>query len=149
MLSQILHTLYFYGLPKIHKRYTHLPPLRPIVSQTAFILSPTAAFIDHVLQPLARSYPDYLHNSTSLSLTLHAPDDAILDVESLYPSIPQSECLDTVYQEMHTHSHLLTFDPNLITHSLQININYNYFNLDCFPTSQRHSHGSYILTNYC
>ena len=125
----------FYGLPKIHKRYTHLPPLHPIVSQTASILSPTAAFIDHVLQLLARSYPDYLHNSTSLSLILqdlHVPDDAILvaiDVESLYPSIPQFECLDTVYQEMHTHSHLLTFDPNLIIHLLQININYNYFNL--------------------
>ena len=75
--------------------YTHLPPLRPIVSQTASILSPTAQFIDHILQPLARSYTDYFHNSTALSImlqNLHVPDDAILvaiDVESLYPSMPK------------------------------------------------------------
>ena len=126
----------FYGIPKIHKKYTHLPPLRPIVSQTLSILSPSAQFIDHVLQPLACSYPDYLHNSTALSLTLqdlHVPDNALLvsiDVESLYPSIPQSQCLHTIYQEMHNHTHLLTFDPNLIIQLLHTNINYNYFSFD-------------------
>ncbi len=123
----------FYGIPKIHKKFTHLPLMRPIVSQTTSILTPTALFIDHILQPLARSYPDYLHNSTSLSLTLqnlHVPDDSILvslDVESLYPSIPQSECLEILYNEMHDHHHLMLFDPNLITHLLHTNINYNYF----------------------
>ena len=123
----------FYGIPKIHKKYTHLPPMRPIVSQTLSILSPTACFLDHVLQPLAQSYTDYLHNSTALSLTLqdlHVPDNAILvtiDVTGLYPSIPQSQCLDTIYNEMHNRSHLVTFDPNLIIHLLHTNINYNYF----------------------
>ena len=122
----------FYGILKIHKKYTGLPPLRPIVSQTASILSPTAAFIDRVLQPIACSYPDYLHNSTSLSLkleSLHIPDDAILaavDVASLYPSIPQTECLNIIYEEMHRNPHLLTFDPNLVIHLLHANINYNY-----------------------
>ena len=62
----------FYGLPKIHKPPTELgiPPIRPIVSHTNSFLSHTASFIDHVLQPLARLYPDYLHNSTSLIQTL-------------------------------------------------------------------------------
>ena len=113
----------FYGIPKRHKKYSHLPPLRSIVSQTASILSPTAQFIDHILQPLARSYSDYLYNSTALSIILHVPDDAILvavDVESLYPSIPQTECLKTIYQEMHQHLHLLTFDPYLIIHKYQL-----------------------------
>ena len=92
----------FYGILKIHKKYPRLPPLRPIISQTASILSLTAQLIDHILQPLACSYPDYLHNSTPLSITLqnlHVPDDAILvavDVDSLYPSIPQSECLNII-----------------------------------------------------
>ncbi len=123
----------FYGIPKIHKHFTRLPPMRPIVSHSNSILTPTAHFIDHVLQPLARSYPDYLHNSTSLTLTLQnlqVPDNAILvsiDVESLYPSIPQSECLEIIYTEMHDHQHLLIFDPNLIIHLLHTNINYNYF----------------------
>ena len=83
-------------------RFTHLPPLRPIVSQSASPLSASAIFIDHVLQPLALQYPDYLHNSTALSLLLedlHIPDEAILvaiDVSSLYPSIPQTECLNII-----------------------------------------------------
>ena len=126
----------FYGIPKIHKEYSHLPPLRPIVSQSSSLLSPTAHFIDFVLQPLALSYPDYLHNSTALSLilqSLYVPDDAILvttDVVSLYPSIPQTQCLEVVYNELHAHKHLLLFDPNLIIQLLQTNINYNYFTFD-------------------
>ena len=134
----------FYGIPKIHKEYTHFPPLRPIVSQSSSVLSPSAQFLDHILQPIARTYPDYLHNSTSLSLILQdlsVPDDAILvsvDVESLYPSIPQSECLDLIYREMHNHSHLLPFDPNLIIRLLHINMNYNYFHFAhlCFQQVQ-------------
>ena len=123
----------FYGIPKIHKTFTSLPPIRPIVSQTESLLSHTAQLIDHVLQPLAQIYPDYLHNSTSLLIQLqdlHLPRDCILvtiDVESLYPSIPQTECLTILYTEMHKHRQLLLFDPNLIIQLLQININYNYF----------------------
>ena len=115
-------------------RHSCIP--RPIVSQTLSILSPSAQFIDHVLQPLACSYPDYLHNSTALSLALQdlqVPDNALLvsiDVESLYPSILQSQCLNSIYQEMHNHTHLLTFDPNLIIQLLHTNINYNYFSFD-------------------
>jgi hypothetical protein len=61
----------FYGLPKIHKAPSEkgIPPLRPIVSHTNSLLSSSAKFIDHVLQPLARAYPDYLH-STFLTTTL-------------------------------------------------------------------------------
>ena len=54
----------FYGIPKIHKKFTKVPPVRPVVSQCNSILTPTAKFIDHVLQPLAQSYPDHLHNSS-------------------------------------------------------------------------------------
>ena len=123
----------FYGIPKIHKSFKDLPPLRPIVSQSASLLTPTAKFIDHVLQPIANSYPDYLYNSTTLVLAIedtYVPDEAILvsiDVNSLYPSIPQMECLHFIYNELHSHSHLLTFDPNLIIQLLHININNNYF----------------------
>ena len=123
----------FYGIPKIHKKYINLPPMRPIISQSSSLLSPSAQFIDHVLQPLAMSYPDYIQNSTTLTLHLQdttVPDDAILvtvDVANLYPSIPQSECLSIIHAEMHNKSHLFTFDPNFITRLLHININHNYF----------------------
>ena len=123
----------FYGIPKIHKKFVKVPPIRPIVSQCNSPLLPTAKFIDHVLQPLAQSYPDYLHNTTALSLTLqelYVPEDAILvtvDVNSLYPSIPQTEMLQIIYDEMYRKRHLLQFDPNLIIQLLHISINFNFF----------------------
>ena len=123
---------HFYGIPKIHKSFTRLPPLRPIISQSASLLSPTAKFIHHVLQPFASIYPDYLYNSTSLIYTfqdLHIPDQAILvtiDVCNLYPSIPQTECLDIIYNELHKYKHLLLFDPNLIIRLLHLNIRNNF-----------------------
>ena len=132
----------FYGIPKIHKQYTHLPPVRPIVAQTNSILSLSASFIDHVLQPPARSYPDYIQNSTALSLLLQdlqVPDDSTLvtvDVTSLYPSIPQTECLDSIYNEMYKHPHLLTFNPNFIISLLHLNMNNNYFTFADFTFQQ-------------
>ena len=132
----------FYGIPKIHKDYNSLPPMRPIVAHTNSLLTPTARFLDHVLQPVAQTYPDYLHNSTSLSIvlqTLQVPETAILvsvDVESLYPSIPQSECLNIIYDELHSHRHLLPFDPNLIIQLLHINVNHNYFEFATFVFQQ-------------
>ena len=134
----------FYGIPKIHKTFTSLPPIRPIVSQTESPLTHTAQLIDHVLQPLAQTYPDYLHNSTSLVIKLqdlHLPQDCILvtiDVESLYPSIPQTECLKILYTEMHKHRQLMLFDPNLIIQLLQTNINYNYFQFADLTFQQIH-----------
>ena len=123
----------FYGIPKLHKEFTKLPPLRPIVSQTQSLLTPSAKFIDYALQPIARSYPDYLHNSSMLSVKLQdtmVPDDAILvtiDVTSLYPSIPQEECLHIIYNELHANRHLLAFDPNLIIKLLHFNMNNTFF----------------------
>ena len=135
MLSEPDHSRIpqFYGIPKIHKKFTRVPPVRPIVSQCNSPLYPTARFIDHVLQPIAQSYPDYLHNSTSLSILLQnltVPDDALLvtlDVSNLYPSIPQTDMLQTIYQEMVHNRHLLPFDPNMIIRLLHTNINHNYF----------------------
>lgn len=122
-----------YGIPKVHKQFINIPPIRPIVSQCGSVLKPIATFLDHVLQPLAQSYPDYLHNSTCLSCILQelkVPENALLvsiDVESLYPSIPQTDMLEIIYQEMSEKRHLLIFDPNLIIKLLQINVNNNYF----------------------
>ena len=73
-----------------------VPPLQPIVSHCNSQLHPTARLLDHCLQPLAKVHPDYIQNATELSLILQdlqVSDDAFLvsiDVDSLYPSIPQS-----------------------------------------------------------
>ena len=142
----------FYGIPKIHKSFERIPPIRPIVAQCNSMLAPTAKFIDHVLQPLSQSYPDYLQNSTSLVLLLdnmQIPDDAILvtiDVESLYPSIPQSECINTIYNEMQANRQLMLFDPNFVIHLLHTNITNNFFTF-ATDANQRYSYGRCILTN--
>ena len=84
----------FYGLPKMHKKFTQLPPLRPIVLHSDSIHSSVTR--SHTTL-LAQSCPDYLQNSTALSIILedlHVPEDAILvsiDVTSLYlPSLRQN-----------------------------------------------------------
>ena len=133
-----------YGLPKIHKEFERLPPLRPIVAQSSSLLTPTAKFIDHVLQPLAQSYEDYIQNSTSLILhlqTLEIPKNAVLvtvDVESLYPSIPQTECLKIIYEQMIRKRHLILTNPNLIIRLLHVNVNYNYFEFAGLIFQQTH-----------
>ena len=134
----------FYGIPKVHKKFTHLPPMRPIVAQASSPLLPSAKLIDHVLQPLAQSYEDYIKNSTSLILHLqntHVPNTAVLvtmDIENLYPSIPQTECLKIVYEEMLNRRHLILLDPNLIIRLLHMNVNFNYFQFAdlCFQQIQ-------------
>ena len=134
----------FYGLPKIHKTFKKLPPMRPIVAQTSSPLTPSARFIDHVLQPLAQSYNDYIKNSTHLILRLKdmdIPENSVLvtiDVESLYPSIPQTECLKIIYEQMQERRHLILTDPNLIIKLLHININFNYFEFATFIFQQIH-----------
>ena len=80
--------------------------MRPIVAQSGSPLSPAARFVDHTLQPLAQSHKDYIKHSTTLIHRLeniHVPETSVLvtiDVESLYPSIPQSECLQVLNDEM-------------------------------------------------
>lgn len=123
----------FYGLPKIHKQFINFPPIRPIVSQTDCILSITAKFLDYCLQPLAQQYEDYLHNSTHLINTLESfniPNDTLLvtlDIVNLFPSIPQQECLDIIYEQLCEHNELLSFNPNLIMHLLSIHMKNNFF----------------------
>ena len=123
----------FYGIPKIHKQFKKLPPVRPIVANCNSPLTPASKLLDHVLQPLAQTYEDYLQNSACLSLileNLQIPDNTLLvaiDVDSLYPSIPQEECLQILYTEMLSHRYTLLLDPNLIIQLLQICVNHNYF----------------------
>ena len=85
-----------YGLPKIHKKFDHLPPLRPIVSQCSSLLNPTARLIDHCLQPLAQSYLIYTiqrhYHLSSLSLSLSPPPLSLSSLLSLSPNPTTKLC---------------------------------------------------------
>ena len=48
-------------------------------------------------------------------------------MSDLYPSIPQIDMLQIIFDELNQHRHLLPFDPNLIIRLLHINVNHNYF----------------------
>ena len=60
-------------------------------------------------------------------ITNKKPILVTMDVESLYPSIPQDELLKTVYIEMCTHTALISFPPNLIIALLHLCVNNCYF----------------------
>uniref|UniRef100_A0A1X7U709 Reverse transcriptase domain-containing protein n=1 Tax=Amphimedon queenslandica TaxID=400682 RepID=A0A1X7U709_AMPQE len=134
----------FYGLPKIYKPLNEegIPPMRPIISHVDSLLSRTAHFVDHVLQPLAQSYTDYIKNSTQLIQILENIEIReevtliTMDVVSLYLSIPQQECLKVIHSEMCKFSDLIIFDPNLITQLLQVNMNNNFFTFADIPFQQ-------------
>ena len=144
----------FYGLPKIHKKFRDFPPIRPIVAQHSSIFASTALFIDHNLQPLVRRYQDFLLNSFQLVkimenlITDKKPILVTMDVESLYPSIPQDELLKTVYIEMCTHTALISFPPNLIIALLHLCVNNCYFQFGdlTFQQKQRHYYGCTVLS---
>ena len=98
----------FYSIPTIYKIFQHLPPFRPIISHCNSHLTQTAWLLDHTLQPLVQSYPDYVHSFITLSLTLQAtqlPDKAIvvtIDVNSFYH---QTQYMNTIYDEIHNNTH--------------------------------------------
>jgi hypothetical protein len=80
-----------------------ISPLRRIINS---LLSSSAKIIDHMLQPLARAYSYHLHNSNQLLqifTTMYITQDVLLismDIISLFPWIPKTECLNIIYEEM-------------------------------------------------
>lgn len=54
-----------YQIPKIHKNKTH-PPGRPIINGIDSIFYSMEEYLDHFLQPIARSFPSYIKDSKEL-----------------------------------------------------------------------------------
>ncbi len=52
----------YYGIPKIHNSFSHLPPMRPIASHSNY-----STLHWPCLTTSSTLIPDYLHNSTSVS----------------------------------------------------------------------------------
>ena len=89
----------FYTLTKVHK-----PTLvgRPIISGCDGPTERLSAFVDKILQPIAKEQESYLKDSTDFINFIErtrVPYNAILvsmDVTSLYTNIPQEEGIETV-----------------------------------------------------
>ncbi|XP_068739308.1 uncharacterized protein [Montipora capricornis] len=84
----------FYTLTKIHKPN---PVGRPIISGCEGPTERISSFVDHLLQPIAKTQKSYLKDTTDLlnfiEKTKVAKDTTLvsMDVTSLYTNIPQEE----------------------------------------------------------
>ena len=91
----------FYCNFKIHKPYTHIPPVRAIISGSGSILENPSKFVDFHIRDLAinhKSYlqdtPDFIRKVEEINKSGKLPKNAILvtfDVKALFTNIPQDE----------------------------------------------------------
>jgi hypothetical protein len=108
-----------HGLPKTHKSYDTLPPLRPIIDTTGNAYQPVAKFLSRLLNPLT-------HNEFSLKASFDAvnriqniPDNLFTDgyrfislgVKSLFTNIPLDKTVQIVLKKI--------YDENIITTTLK------------------------------
>ena len=108
----------FYLLPKIHKAGN---PGRPVVSSVNCHTSKISEFIDYYLQPLVKSLPSYIQDTTDFlnklgKLPKTLPKDVHLvtmDVKSLYTNIPNNEGIDAI-KDYITKSDISNMKPVLI-----------------------------------
>ena len=90
----------FHIFLKVHK--TNIPG-RPVVSSVEFHTSKISKFVDHYLQPHAKSLPSYIKDTSDfinrINETKEINKDSILvtlDVKSLYTNIPNHEGIEAV-----------------------------------------------------
>ena len=95
----------FYTLTKIHKPN---PVGRPIISGCEGPTERISPFVDHLLQPIAKTQKSYLKDTTDflnfIEKTKVAKDTTLvsMDVTSLYTNIPQEEGIEIVCRTYET-----------------------------------------------
>ena len=98
---QMVRTQEMYFLKKIHK---NPPSARPIVSGCGGPTEKISAYLDHWLQPLAKSLPSYIKDTKEFVKYIEStklPKDCILctlDVSSLYVNILTEDGIHAVLQ---------------------------------------------------
>ena len=97
----------FYGLPKIHKVFEHLPPMRPIVSGFGSCTTKLSEFLDSFLKHQAQRCKSYIKDTNQFLLKLQSlkklPSNTILvtmDVSSLYTNIDQEEGAEACFKKL-------------------------------------------------
>ena len=97
----------FYGLPKIHKQFNNVPPLRPIVSGYNSCTSRLSEYIDSYLKYQAQRCKSYIRDTkdflNKLKSITNLPSNSILvtmDVSSLYTNIDHEEGAQACYESL-------------------------------------------------
>ena len=95
-----VRTSQFHIFPKVHK--TNIPE-RPVVSSVKCRTSKISKFVDHYLQPHAKSLPSYIKDTSDFITRINETKDmnkdtilVTLDVKSLYTNIPNHEGTEAV-----------------------------------------------------
>ncbi len=92
-----------YGQPKIHKEGN---PLREIVDSNGSIFKNIDKHIANIIKPLAGNTEYHVRNTKHFVDSvkdIHVADNEILvsyDVTALYPSVPQDEAIELIYQKL-------------------------------------------------
>ena len=92
-----------YGQPKVHKQNY---PLREIVDSTGRVTKEIDKYISKMLLKYVGETPHYIKNSAHFVekiKDLRVEEDEVLvsyDVTALYPSVPQDEALDIIYETL-------------------------------------------------
>ena len=95
-----VRTPQFHIFPKVHK--TNIPR-RPVVSSVECHTSKISKFVDHYLQPHAKSLPSYIKDTSDFINRINETKDinkdtilVTLDDKSLYTNIPNHEGIEAV-----------------------------------------------------
>ena len=105
-------TPYFYGLPKIYKKFDRFPPLRPICSGFNPCTSKLSEFADAFLKPLAQESSSYIKDTSDFVQKIETDVAPLLThsktflvtmyVSSLYPNIYHQEGIDACETALNT-----------------------------------------------
>ena len=102
----------FYGLPKIHKQFKTLPPMRPIVSGYNSVTVKMSEFVDSFLKVRAQKCNSYIKDTNDFLTKIRDLKDfspksilVTMDVSSLYTNIDQSEGAEACFESLEQRSH--------------------------------------------
>jgi hypothetical protein len=102
----------FYGLPKIHKVFKNLPPMRPIVSGYNSITVKMSEYVDSFLKKRAQKCNSYIKDTNDFLQKIQSISDissksilVTMDVSSLYTNIDQSEGAEACFENLEQRSH--------------------------------------------
>ena len=107
------------GLPKTHKSYDTLLPLRPIIDTTGNAYQPVAKFLSRLLNPLTHNEFSLKDSFDAVNRIQNIPDNLFTDgyrftslnVKSLFTNIPLDKTVQIVLKK--------NYDENIITTTLK------------------------------
>jgi hypothetical protein len=108
-----------HGLPKTHKSYDNLPPLRPIIDTTGNTYQPLTKFLSRLLNPLTHNEFSLKDSFDAVNRIQNIPDNLFTDgyrfiscdVKSLFTNIPLHKTVQIVLKKI--------YDENIITDHTQ------------------------------